>query len=263
MFIRLEFVLAAASICGLFAQGTSGRTTFESFEVATIKPTPPNWRGGRYIRMTSPRRFVATNFTPRVLIASAYGLNPRAVLGGPSWIDNDHYDIVAGTSGSGKPSLAQQMQMLKELIHSRFGLRFHNEDRQYSVYLLGLAKGGPKLKESMAAADEDPLLVNRIFPDHVELPARNSTMKQFASIMQRSIFDRPVVDQTGLTGRYDFDLVWTPDESQFDGKVSPSAEATKPPLFAAIQQQLGLRLEAGRAKIPALVIDAIERPSEN
>ena len=88
-------------------------------------------------------------------------------------------------------------------------------------------------------------------------------MAQFASVMQRSIFDRPVVDKTGLAGRYDFDLEWTPDETQFDGQRQETLESTKPGLFAAIQKQLGLRLEAAKGIVQALAIDRIERPSEN
>jgi uncharacterized protein (TIGR03435 family) len=96
------------------------------------------------------------------------------------------------------------------------------------------------------------------------LPARNATMAQFASIMNRAILDRPVVDKTGLSGKYDFDLEWTPDETQFGGQVPQGTpEHPKPDLFAALQQQLGLRLEATKGPIEALVIDRVERPSEN
>ena len=82
-------------------------------------------------------------------------------------------------------------------------------------------------------------------------------------MMQRSIFNRPVLDKTGLTARYDFDLEWTPDDAQFDGTLKETAESTKPALFTAIRQQLGLKLEATRGIVQALVIDHIERPSQN
>jgi uncharacterized protein (TIGR03435 family) len=85
-----------------------------------------------------------------------------------------------------------------------------------------------------------------------------------ASVMQRAVFDRPVVDKTGLTGRYDFDLEFTPDESQFGGAgLKGTPESTKPDLFTAMQQQLGLKLEATRGPIDTIVIDHVERPAEN
>jgi uncharacterized protein (TIGR03435 family) len=88
-------------------------------------------------------------------------------------------------------------------------------------------------------------------------------MAALAALMQRSALDRAVVDQTGLSGSYDFDLEWMPDETQFGGAVRGTPDPTKPDLFATMQQQLGLRLEATRGPIEALVIDQVERPSAN
>lgn len=95
------------------------------------------------------------------------------------------------------------------------------------------------------------------------MPARSATMAALAALMQRSALDRAVVDQTGLSGSYDFDLEWMPDETQFGGAVRGTPDPTKPDLFATMQQQLGLRLEATRGPIEALVIDQVERPSAN
>jgi uncharacterized protein (TIGR03435 family) len=90
-------------------------------------------------------------------------------------------------------------------------------------------------------------------------------MAQLASMMQRAVLDRPVLDKTGLSGKYDFDLEWTPDETQFGGQGPPGAPEIplKPDLFAALQQQLGLRLEAAKGPVEVLVIERVERPSEN
>jgi len=96
------------------------------------------------------------------------------------------------------------------------------------------------------------------------LPARNATMGEFTSLLQRAVLDRPVVDRTGLTGRYDFDLEWAPDETQFGGEVPvASADAPAPPFFTAIEQQLGLKLEATRGPVDALIVEGVERPSAN
>lgn len=247
----------------VFATGAGLLAQTLEFEVATIKRTPPFWRGGRFIRMTGPTRFTATNYTPRVLIAAAFSLNPQAVAGGPAWIDTESYDIVAVTPGETRPNLDQQMNMLRKLLADRFRLTFHREERELSAYVLTIARSGPKLKESNASPDEDPVIVSQIAPGTIKLPARNATMAQVAAVMQRSIFDRPVLDKTGLTARYDFDLEWTPDETQFDGFRRETPESTKPGLLIALQEQLGLKLDSMRTAVEVLAINNIERPSEN
>jgi uncharacterized protein (TIGR03435 family) len=90
-------------------------------------------------------------------------------------------------------------------------------------------------------------------------------MAQFASMLQRAVLERPVLGKTGLVGRYDFDLEWTPDETQFGGQLPPikPENSGKPDLFAALQQQLGLRLESSKGPVDVIVIDHVERPSEN
>jgi uncharacterized protein (TIGR03435 family) len=264
--VRAKLVIAVLIIspCGLFAQAPTSRPTFDAFEVATIKPADPGDQGGRFITMQGAHRFVVKNYTLKRLVGAAYNLTPRSISGGPAWIDSDLYDILAGIPGEVRPNLDEQMAMLRKLLVNRFKLTFHREQKELAIYALTVAKNGPKLKESTAAADEPPVLVNRIFPDRVLLPARNATMAQFASMMQRAVLDRPLVDETGLTGRYDFDLEWAPNETQFGGQGPPeTTESTKASLFTAIQRQLGLRLQATKGPVNVLVIDKVERPSAN
>jgi len=108
-------------------------------------------------------------------------------------------------------------------------------------------------------------LISTVYPPaRIHLPAKNATMSDFTSLLQRALLDRPVADRTGLTGRYDFDLDWAPDETQFGGEVPVApADAQAPPFFTAIEQQLGLRLEATRGMVQALVIDHAEAPVAN
>jgi uncharacterized protein (TIGR03435 family) len=156
------------------------------------------------------------------------------------------------------------MLMLRSLLADRFKLTFHREQKEFSIYVLDVAKSGPKLKKSAEPPDDPAALISTVYPQRILLPARNTTMGEFASLMQRAVLDRPVVDKTGLSGKYDFDLEWAPDESQFGGEgPAASAEAPSAPFFTAIQQQLGLKLEATRGPIEALVVDAAERPSAN
>jgi uncharacterized protein (TIGR03435 family) len=253
----------SAAMSAIASQNEPAKTP--AFEVATIKPGDPNSRG-RVARMQSAHQWSARNYTVRFMVAAAYNLPPRAISGGPDWIDSDPYDILATTPGENRPGLDEQMLMLRNLLTERFQLKFHREQRELPVYTLSALKTGPKLNDSAAPEDAQPALVNTVFPgEKILLPARNATMSQFASMMQRAVLDRPVLDKTGLSGRYDFDLEWTPDDTQFGGNLPPVSpeNARKPDLFAALQQQLGLRLESARAPVDAIVIDSVQRPPEN
>jgi uncharacterized protein (TIGR03435 family) len=143
------------------------------------------------------------------------------------------------------------------------------EQKECSIYALTVASAGPKMKQAEELpSGVRPALVFRLFPERrALLPARDATMAEFASVLQRGPLDRPVADNTGLTGRYDFSLDFAPDESAFGGLIAsrpplPDDEA-KPDLFTAVQQQLGLKLEATKGPVETFVIDQAERPSEN
>jgi uncharacterized protein (TIGR03435 family) len=141
------------------------------------------------------------------------------------------------------------------------------DQRELSVYVIGVASGGPKMTKSSAAPSDPPALLFRALGD---LNVRNMTMKEFAARMQNGVMAKPVMDQTGLTGRYDFQLKWTPDESQFAafrsiGAVVPPTDDPKAPpaLYTAIQEQLGLKMAPAKAPGEVIVIDHVEKPSAN
>ena len=241
------------------------QVTEPAFEVASIKPSTPGDRGGKFVIMQGGHQFVVRNYRVKDLVAFAYNIPPRLVSGGPAWAETDSYNILAATPREAHPNLDEQMAMMRTLLANRFRLAFHTEPKDMAVYLLTVAKGGVKFNES-AKSDEQPPLVNTIYPaEKAFLPARNASMGQFASMLQRGVVDRPVVDKTDLTGKYDFDLEWTYDDTQFGGNLPPitSQNSGKPDLFAALQQQLGLRLESSKAAIDTIVIDGVQRPSEN
>jgi uncharacterized protein (TIGR03435 family) len=249
-------------------QTTTPRPKFETFDVASIKPSPLEDRAGRYIRMQSGHQFQVKNYTVRGMIGAAYNLTPRAISGGPDWAGTDRYDVLAVTPGELQPNTDEQMTMLRKLLADRFQLTFHRESKEFSAYALTVVKGGSKLTESTTPDDAQPQLTSTVYPEkdggvRLGLPARNANMEQFTSILQRAILDRPVIDRTGLSGRYDFQLDWKPDETQFDGALQPNANSTYPDFYAALQQQLGLRLESTRAAVEVLVIDRLERPTAN
>jgi len=235
---------------------------FDAFDVATVKRTPEREQS-RIFKMEGTHRWIATNFTLKNLIALAYDLSPRTISGGPQWIESQHFNIEAVVPGEVRPTRMEQMQMLRALLVEHFALKFHHVDKEFSIYELTVAKGGAKLK---AAADPDaqPQLVGVVYPGKVEVPAKSVTMDDFVAMLQRATLDRPTVNKTGLAGKYDFTLDWTPDETQYGGELPKSPDdAPSPPLFTAVQEQLGLKLTATRGMVSAMVVDGAVRPAES
>lgn len=233
-----------------------------AFEVATIKLSNPDAQG-RGITMRGPREVLTINTPLGYLIEFAYNVNSRQVIGGPSWMASDRYDVVGRPQAEGLPSERQLRGMIRTLLEDRFKLVIHRETRELPTYAL-VVGSGPKLTKNDANPNGLPGLG---FRAPGMLGVVNATMGDFVSVMQSNVLDRPVVDRTGLQGRFDFTLNWTPDESQFRGMglqtPPPPADAKFPGLFTAIQEQLGLRLESVTAPVEVLVIDRVERPTDN
>ena len=239
---------------------TSARPKFDAFEVATVKPVDVDQRAGRLFKMDGPHRWTATNYTLKALIALAYDLNPTTISGGPKWMDSQGFVIEAVTPGDVQPTRLEQMQMLRPLLVDRFALKFHRVDKEFSIYELTVARGGPKLKPA-AKPDDQPQAYGIVFPAKIQVRARSVTMDDFVAMLQRATLDRPTQNKTGLAGKYDFDLEWAQDETQYGGQVPRAPDdAQSPPLFIAVQEQLGLRLAPARGMVSALVVDSAERP---
>lgn len=258
-------LVAVAAVCistmCVAAQREQTRPKFETFEVATVKPVNPDPQSGRVFRMEGTHRWTATNFTLKNLIALGYDLNPRTISGGPEWMDQQKFVIEAVTPGDVKPSRAEQMRMVRALLVERFKLKYHREEKEFAVYELAIAKGGPKLALTKTP-DAELQLFGVVFPDKIQVPARNVSMDDFVAMLQRATLDRPTVNRTGLTGRYDFDLTWAQDETQYEGALPKAPEDSQsPPLFTAVQEQLGLKLMPTKAMVSTMVVDAAERPT--
>ena len=224
------------------------------FEVATIKPSRPDEHGPRF--WFEHRRFSVVHISLNQLVQFAYGLQEREITGAPDWFDSEAYDIAAQPGGEGEPSIKQWQSMVKKLMADRFQLKFHYEGRELPVYVLTVAKNGSKMTRSQGDPNAPPGLG---FGPPGNMGATNATMADFAGAMQQGALDRPVVDQTGLTGRFDLRLRWTPAEMSSE---TQSADAP-PDLFTAIQEQLGLKLVSTRTPVDVIVIDRVERPSAN
>jgi uncharacterized protein (TIGR03435 family) len=236
-----------------------------AFEVATIKPSKPD-QPDKYI--TLGRRFRAINYNLNGLIVFAYDAHPKQVIGAPAWAETDKFDIDAEPDREGRPSRDQFKIMVQKLLADRCKLAFHHEQKEMAVYVLTVGKTGPRLTKSLGNAMGLPGIGFREQPGG-DLTAYNVNMGDFINFMTRNVkLDRPILDRTGIAGRYDFTLDWAPDDSQFDGaggKIIPFGEgsSTLPSLYTAMQEQLGLRLEATRAPADVLVIEHFEKPSEN
>jgi len=235
-----------------------------SFEVATIKPSKPDDQRKAFI--VDGDRFKIINQPLVQILCFAYDVQAKQLIGLPPWAETDKYDIDAKPDGEGAPSGKQWKAMIQKMVAERYKLTFHPDKKELSVYVLSVAKGGPKLTKSEGDPNGLPGL---FFRGRLgDLGVRNATMADFTGLMQSAVLDKPVVNQTGLTGKYDFTLSWTPDDSQFSGmgaKIPPPTDnANAPPnLYTAMQEQIGLKLDATKAPADVMVIDHVEKPSEN
>jgi uncharacterized protein (TIGR03435 family) len=234
----------------LYGQSTAA----QRFEVASVKPSPADQGNGNSGAKSGSGRLTMTNVTLKRCIIGAYGVGPNQILGGPDWLDSDRYEIVAKADqpvGDG-----MLMTMLQTLLAERFKLAIHRETRPIQAYVLEVAKNGPKLEK---APDEASTTGN----GHGLIDARAIAMTRFATVLARQM-DAPVVDRTGLEGKFNLKLEWTPES---DKPLKPGTDAAAMDsglsIFTAIQQQLGLRLRPQKVPIEIIVIDHAERPSEN
>jgi uncharacterized protein (TIGR03435 family) len=233
-----------------------------SFDVATIKPNDsgkPSMQGLTIIG----RRFKAVNASLDDLIQVAYEVHARQIVNGPDWRSKKRYDIIAVPDKDGAPNAEQVRNMMRKLLADRFKLQFHHDERELPAYLLTAGKNGAKLTPT----EQKGQLPNFHYEPTeagVTLFAANATMTDFSGYLQLVVLDRPVVNRTGIAGRFDFQCTFTPDDSQFNGHSPlPAGTSSAPGLYEALQQQLGLRLSAERTSIDVIAIDHIEPPSEN
>ena len=234
------------------------------FEVVTVKPSNPDTPGK--IFTVKGRDVLTVNTTLSDLMTMAYNVHLNQISGGPSWMENDKFDIQGRPMADGTPNVDQLRGLLRGLLADRFKLTTHTDKKEMPAYVLTVGNGGPKMTANTANPTGLPGLG---FKGLGQLGVVNANMGHFVGLLQSSVLDRPVVDRTGLQGRFDFTLNWTPDDSQFRSfGPRPPAPATPDPnappgLFTAIQEQLGLRLERANAPVDVIVIDRVEKPSAN
>jgi len=220
-----------------------------AFQIVSIKPSR---NGGEDTSMrTSLGRLTAVNATPHELLLYAFGARDSQLIGGPDWITKEKFDVEAVTGTSDDLTRAALQPLLQSMFADRFQLKFHRENRELPVYSLVVAKGGPKLTPH--SGEGQPVTGIHASSGKNIVNARRTTMKRLAEVLGQQT-DRFVIDNTGLGGEYDFSLAWT------DGLA---VDSEQPSLFTAIQEKLGLKLEPAKGRVQVIVIDSLERPTEN
>jgi uncharacterized protein (TIGR03435 family) len=244
-------LLAALLLTGISALPQTS-TPAPTFEVAFIRPSNPQESGGA-VQFLPGGRFVVSNCPLNFIVQQVYGLSDFQITGGPKWISDgaSKFDIQAK---SAEPAPDAQLRIMAQaLLAERFGLRVHRETREMPVYVLATTKQGPML-DTVAKPEQDSRRSGIEMVANGVVRGNAITMDALVRLLSSQKLGRPVLDKTGVTGLFSFRLEWTP-ESGTDDK--------KPSLFVALQEQLGLKLEAQKAPVEVLVIDRAEKPAGN
>jgi uncharacterized protein (TIGR03435 family) len=264
------------------------------FEVASVKQ---NKSGDNFIRfgLQPGGRFNAQNVPARELIRFAYNVQPFQIEGGPGWLNSDRFDVTAKAEGDVPPTGPGQsgpvQEMMQSLLAERFKLKVHRETKEMPIYELRLARSDGRLGKQIEQSTVDCAARGRgagpggrgpggpppappqpgerpqcgMFMGFANVGAGDVPLQQLAQLLSQRV-QRIVVDKTGLTGRYSFNLEFTPDQMPPPGAAPPGVQLPAinpdgPSIFTALQEQLGLKLESARGPVETLVIDSIEQPT--
>lgn len=228
----------------------------QSFDAISIKPNSSGVTARSF--SIRPGQLAATNVTVRHVMWNAYGVRDDEIIGGPGWLATDRFDIIATIGGN--PTQSETRQMLRNLLADRFKLKVHSAIQEVPIYALVVARPDGKLGPKLRPA-EGPCAEGRVggpgggcgFKVGTgSMAGRNATPARIAGELAGFV-GRRVIDRTGLTTGFDIELEWSPD---FQNDAGPS-------IFTAVQEQLGLKLESTRGPVEVVVIDSVERPSEN
>nr|HEV7952745.1 TIGR03435 family protein [Candidatus Acidoferrales bacterium] len=275
---------ASPSFAAAQAQSAAANATEFRYEVVSIKPNRSS-NGGNW--QNAPDGFTGTNVPLQFLVLRAFGFQDFQLTGAPGWITSERFDIDAKMDTSVVEALQKlnpddqkiaRQRMLQTVLAERFQLTFHRESKVFQVYSLVVAKNGSKLHEAKpgdtyqngikypnGGGGAGATMV-RMGPTSHTLTAQAVAISSLVNQLRLESPERPVVDKTGLTGKYDFTLTYAPENvsAAVPGAAPNIPDAPgAPSLFVALEEQLGLKLESGKAPIEIVVIDHVERPSGN
>jgi len=282
-FSKMVGIVASASIylgaAALYGQAPAGQPPATppagsahegapGFDVAAIYQNIDDRSGHNHI-YSSPfdGHFRAVNVSAKMLVRWAFEMQETRILGGPAWFNTTMFDIEAKADGSVDAAMhglssdagrAQKKRMLQALLADRFKLMTHIETRELPVYALVVAKGGPKL----GAIQTSGTTINT---GRARMEVQGSNSVGLLAEELAKVVGRVVVDKTGIEGRYNLKLSWTPDDGAgpTPGGGSSAAADFGPSIFTALAEQLGLKLESEKGPVEVLVIDHVDMPSEN
>jgi uncharacterized protein (TIGR03435 family) len=285
--LRLSTIVVVTAV--VFSHAIAAQDA--AFEVASIHPNTSD--ASQQLRALPTGRLIATNVPLRRLIVRAYKLHDTQVVGAPDWIASERFDIDARTATAPADGLGAVMPLLQPLLADRFKLRAHMDTRELPAYVLVAAQRDRQPGAQIRPTTADCSHATTLTQDEIRANARDgwppcgmvftvgfvstpagggeqllqtrirrsgTTMAGFAAGLQEGL-DRPVIDATGLEGRFDVEYTYSPQPRR-DTDDSPFG-APPPTLFVALEEQLGLKLESRRTAVPVLVIDSIERPTAN
>ena len=262
--VRIAFLAVLVAV----AQAQSPLPDRPRFEAASVKSHQSSERTRNTILPGG--RYSATNVPLRMMIRSAYGIQDFQLVGGPAWLATDGYDVIAKAATDAPPD--RLFAMVRSLLEDRFRLVAHRETRTLPIYALirvNVDRLGRQLRVSDADCGGAPVPAGRprcgILMNFGEIRGTAATFSQLATSLA-PFSGRAVQDRTGATGAFDFELQFTPDPAAFpapQGAATAAVNDDRPSLFTAIQEQLGLKLESTTAPVEVLVIDRVERPTDD
>jgi uncharacterized protein (TIGR03435 family) len=250
----MYWIHLACPLISLVVLSSGSGSRQQDFEVASIKRSAPGDFRGSTFELLPGGGLRIVNGTLRSILETAYDIREFQIIGGPAWVNSERYDILARSADSTNDIKAVRLR-LQALLKERFHLAVHRETRELPEYALDVARKGVKL------IDENSPNGSRsgIQRSCGQMIGTNTTMTNLSLQLARQL-DRPVVDRTGLSGKYNFRFAWTPDT----GPCPDSPDSSNAPsIFTALEETLGLRLEAIKGPVDSLVIDSADRPSEN
>ena len=230
------------------------------FEVGSVKPTPPNTKSTG-VRPAGGNRYIGSGIPLRSYLYVAYQVRPEQIVGGPSWMDKELYDLNAKAD---QPTSIETLHiMLQNILTDRFKLQFHFEKKDMRAYVLTVDKNGPKnLTAHPNPRAGDVALDQSLGPGLNKWHAHCASMDFFAWRLSQTVPD-PIINQTGLESCFDFDLNFVREQFPGSPVVPPLEAVVGPSIYDALKNQLGLKLESKKAPVEVMVIDHAERPTEN